>query len=65
MEDKEGRTGEPKEVELVMVTEAKGAQSHVDSRIRSQRQIQIYLSQSAQMALPQHCPLPKNPSWHF
>lgn len=42
----QGRTTEePKEVELVMVTEAEGAQSHVDSRTKSQRQIQIYLSQ--------------------
>lgn len=63
--EEQKEAGEPKEVELVMVTETEGAQSHVDSRTRSQRQSQIYPSQFAQTALPQHCPLPKNPSWHF
>lgn len=65
-ERQQGRiTGEPRELELVMVTEAEDAQSHLDSRTRSQRQIQIYLNQFAKTAPPQHCPFPKNPSWHF
>lgn len=42
MEDNDGRTkGEPKEEKLMMVTEAEGVQSYVDSGTGSQRQSQI------------------------